>query len=55
MILLKLNKYKYSENFLALLSTNQFTKSHNDPKKVYEAKIKQTIQEIKHKLTNKEY
>ena len=50
-----MDRHKYTDKCLALLSTKQFTTLTNDPTKTLESKVQQTLRKIKSKFTEQEH
>ena len=50
-----MDRHKYTDKRLALLSTKQFTTLANDPTKTLESKVQRTLRKIKSKFTEQEY
>ena len=50
-----MDRSKYTENFLEMLSTKQFTVVENDATKTLEWKIQRTFRKLKSKITDQEY
>ena len=50
-----MNRHKYTDKCLALLSTKQFTTLTNDPTKTLESKVQRILRTIKSKFTGQEY
>ena len=47
-----MDRSKYTENFLEMLSTKQFTVVENDATKTLESKIQRTLRKLKSKITD---
>ena len=50
-----MDRHKYTDKCLALISTKQFTTLTNDPTRTLESKVQRTLQKIKSKFTEQEY
>ena len=50
-----MDRSKYTEKCMSLLSSNQFKHIPNDPTKSFESKVQWAIQKIKSKLSEQEY
>ena len=50
-----MDRHKYTDKCLALLSTKQFTTLTNDPTKTLESKVQRTLRKIKSKFTEQKY
>ena len=50
-----MDRHKYTDKCLALLSRKQFTTLTNDPTKTLESKVQRTLRKIKSKFTEQEY
>ena len=50
-----MDRHKYTDKCLSLLSTKQFTTLTNDPTKTLESKVQRTLRKIKSKFTKQEY
>ena len=50
-----MDRSKYTEKCLQMLSTKQFTVVENDPTKPLESKIQRTLRKLKSKITDQEY
>ena len=50
--LVVMDRSKYTEKFLEMLSTKQFTVVENDATKTLESKIQRTLRKLKSKITD---